>query len=182
MRKINCQWFGALIDGGRKHKRLKNNIDEIKNLLYFFVDSCPSQKGPVCNKKFADYGLKYPCHYSKYKKMMFESIPWLKANYAYIQPPKKVDDFKEKIMKSYNGKKKPLIYFCKGEYGEMDSLFIRFRNAFAHKNYIKKGDYYIIWNYGRKDNQINAFMMLKHSHLKTIFETLENFKKSLKVN
>ena len=48
----NLQRFKTLIENDAKNYRGKENKTEIKNLLYWFVDNCPSKKGGEKKKKF----------------------------------------------------------------------------------------------------------------------------------
>lgn len=81
------------------------------------------------------------------------------------------------IERIYSSRGKPTIYFSKGEFEEMDSLYIRIRNSFAHGNYFKKGNYYILWNESGSNNKKNlsSFMTLKYEHLKAIYDALSDY-------
>jgi len=52
----------------------------------------------------------------------------------------------DEIETLYASRRKPVIFFSKGRYGEMDSLYVRIRNSFAHGNYFKVREYYYLWN------------------------------------
>lgn len=168
----DIKWFYDIIDADRKNKNSYKNKSEIKNLLYLFVDNCPSKKGPENCKKFVDYGMKSNADYGKYKQRIFKSINLLEKNYNSIDSQKNMENYKDYIVNAYNKKKTPTILFVKGNVGEIDALFTKIRNAFAHKNYYKKGNYYIIWNESTKKDKLSCFIMLKYIHLQSIFNEL----------
>ncbi len=81
----------------------------------------------------------------------------------------------EEIEKIYSSRRKAVIFFSKGTHGEMDSLYIRVRNSFAHGNYFKVGNYYYLWNETGSEartKRLGSFMVLKYSDLKSIYEAL----------
>lgn len=174
----NLQRFKALIENGAKNYRGKEKKAEIKNLLYWFVDNCPSKKGPEKSKKFSGYGI---CKNSDYKKLKHRIIDKVKlkkeVSYKYCKNHSEMKKLISEIERIYSSKCKPTIYFSKGEFEEMDSLYIRIRNSFAHGNYFKKGNYYILWNESGSNNKKNlsSFMTLKYEHLKAIYDALSDY-------
>lgn len=81
----------------------------------------------------------------------------------------------EKIEKIYSSSPKAIIYFSKSEHKEIDSLYIRIRNSFAHGNYFKIRDYYYLWNEtgnGQRAKKLGSFMILKYEHLNLIYKAL----------
>ena len=172
MANNDIQWFNELIKNDRKNNLSSKRKAEIKELLYNFVENCPAKDGPTDAKKFDDYGFKHGSDYGKYKQRIFKNISLLSTNYVFVESPKTFADYKGKIISLYNGRKTPTIIFAKGNYGEIDTLFIKLRNAFAHKNYFKKGDYYILWNDGQNHDKLSCFMVLKYNHLISIFNEL----------
>ena len=166
-------WFLKIIDKDRTIRISKKLENEIKELSFFYIIQSPSQSGPKDSLKFINYGLKYSCHFSEFKQRMKKNINISDSNYIY-ENKGKFKDLSDIIIKEYNSRNKPVIIFSKGEYGEIDTLFIRIRNAIAHKNFLKKNDYYVLWN--EKNDDINCFFKLKFDHLITIFQTLKTFK------
>ena len=84
-----------------------------------------------------------------------------------------MEDLIDKIEDIYKSRKKAIIYFSKGAYREMDSLYIRIRNSFAHGNFFKINDYYYLWNEtSSKQKKLGSFMLLKYDHLKSIYKAL----------
>ena len=78
------------------------------------------------------------------------------------------------IIDLYRKRHRAIIFFVEGENREMDSLYIRIRNSFAHGNYYKVGAYYILWNEtGQNTMKLGSFMMLKYDHLIDIYRALE---------
>lgn len=175
MKENEITWFYKLIKKDRINNNSPKRKMEIMELLYCFVDNCPSKEGPFCAKKFVDYGFKNYRSYGKYKEKLIESIKLSKDSYQFFASNRIVETWKSKIEYICNIKKKPTIFFAKGTNSEIDSLFIRIRNAFAHGNYFKKGNYYTLWNEGSNHDKLNCFIVLKYSHLMNIFELLTTF-------
>lgn len=169
----NIQCVVDLIEKGRKDKNSYKHEKQIKDLLYDFVDNCPSKRGPEYCRKFSDYGFCCRADYGKYKRKIFEIFPQLKDNFKQIKSPDKIENYTQNILQVYN-EKKTAVYFVKGKFGEIDTLFQKIRNAFAHKNYFEKDGYYIIWNYGKSSHKISCFRKLKYRQLIEIFELLKD--------
>ena len=66
--------------------------------------------------------------------------------YKFCKTGNEMEALIDDIEKIYGSRRKPIVYFSKGSYGEIDSLYIRIRNSFAHGNYFKVKDYYYLWN------------------------------------
>ena len=171
------QKFYELVKNDFKQIKSKKAENEKKDLLYWFVDNCPSQKGPKKAKKFSNYGIENGFQFSQLKCRVLGTLG-LKKNftYKYFQSGKEMESTIEEIEKIYNSKKKQVIFFSKGEGFEMDSLYIRIRNSFAHGNNFKKNDFYYLWNENGPDEgtkKLGSFMVLKYDDLKEIFLALE---------
>ena len=69
-----------------------------------------------------------------------------------------------------------VIAFAKGESGELDSLYIRIRNSFAHGNYFKKKEHYYLWNeVVGKESKLASLMILTFKSLEQIHSILKEF-------
>lgn len=162
---------------GKATKVTRKKINEDNSeLTYLCLNTCPAIAGPESSMKFKDYGIVYGHHFSLLKKSILETINIKKEDYqfftSYIQLESKIDD----IILMLDSRKRPVIFFTKGEGGEMDSLFIRIRNSFAHGNYVIKNNYYILWNQnGTKTLHLGSFMMLKKDHIKKIYSCLNQW-------
>lgn len=130
--------LNIFIDLVRKTTKQKKKANEIKDLLFWFVDNCPSENGPDNAKKFKDYGINGGSAFKTLKKSIITSVG-LKKDSTYIWcESNKIEEQIENITKIFK-KAKKIIYFTSGtSKKEMDSLFIRIRNSFAHGNYLKK--------------------------------------------
>lgn len=164
----------------KKYFKSQNDIkeNELKKLIYTFICLCPSQKGFKNAKKFKNYGINKSSDFKKLKNNIKTRININSKDYIYCDSKNqklenKIDTILE-LLKSK--KKKPVIFFSNGEYGEMDSLFIRIRNSFAHGNFIKTNQYYILWNEnGKEKPKLGCFIMLKKCQLFMIYSCLESF-------
>lgn len=168
--------FKTLIKSDYKNHDSKKKKEERMNLLEWYVHNCPSNRGPEKSKKFADYGIKSGADYKELKSQIISSIG-LKKNdtYIYCSNGKEMENLIDKIENVYSSRRKAIIYFSNGEYKEMDSLYIRIRNSFAHGNHFKFRDYYYLWNEtGSKQKKLGSFMVLKYEHLKSIYNALDN--------
>lgn len=164
----------------KKYFKCQNNIkeNELKKLMYTFICLCPSQKGFKNAKKFKKYGINKSSDFKKLKSNIKTEININSKDYIYCDnKDHKLENKIDIILKLLNSKKKkPVIFFSNGEYGEMDSLFIRIRNSFAHGNFIKISQYYILWNEnGKKKPKLGCFIMLKKDQLFTMYHCLETF-------
>lgn len=166
-KNISTNLFATLIKDDIKFEK-KEWEEEIKELLFRYVDNCPCKKGSVNSKKFKDYGVVKNYQFSKLKKSILSKIN--KDCYKLNEPINK-----ENIEEIHNNNLKETIIFNKGEFGELDSLFIKIGNSFAHGNYFVKKKLYILWNDNGKN--INSFMILSYVSLINIFKSLENFSK-----
>ncbi len=95
--------------------------------------------------------------------------------YRYFESGPEMEALIDEIENIYSSRKKAVLFFLKGKNREMDSLYIRIRNSFAHGNYFKVGDYYYLWNETGsegKTKKLGSFMILKYSDLKTIYSAL----------
>ena len=81
------------------------------------------------------------------------------------------------IEQLYAKRRKAVIFFAKGNYDEMDSLYIRIRNSFAHGNYFRINDYYYLWN-DTTGSRLGSFMVLKYDHLKKTYMALQELEHS----
>lgn len=173
MENCDIKWFSGLIEGDRQNKKSKKRTEELAELFLRFVDNCPSARGPKESDKFVDYGLRTKRSFGLFKKRLFTTLAISQDNYICLGSSNDLYETRDDIIRLYRNRKRPTILFVKGEYGEIDSLFIRIRNAFAHGNYFKKGDYYILWNGADDGKPLKCFMMLKYSHLISIFDSLK---------
>ena len=163
--------YKKLSEKGKRHQ-------ELLNCLYWFVDECPSFAGPEKALKFKNYGIMTGHDYSMLKKHIISSIGLKKDDtYKYVECAN-LDSLIEEIRERYESRHKAIVFFSKGELGEMDSLYIRIRNSFAHGNYFLKNDYYCLWNEtGKQEKKIGSFMMLKYDNLKAIRDVLKENQK-----
>ena len=94
--------------------------------------------------------------------------------YKYCENGKDMEDLIDDIERVYSSRRKAIIYFSKGKYREMDSLYIRIRNSFAHGNYFIVRDFYYLWNEtgSNKPKKLGSFMVLKYNDLKKIYNAL----------
>lgn len=168
--------FKELIKNDNKRIESKRRSEEKRDLLEWFVDNCPSKDGPETAKKFSDYGIKFNVDYSKLKQRIINSVGLKKGDsYRYCMNGKDMEMLIDEIENFYSSRKKEIIYFSKGRNAEMDSLYIRIRNSFAHGNYFKKRDYYYLWNETGSKNRtkkLGSFMVLKYEHLRLIYNAL----------
>ena len=89
----------------------------------------------------------------------------------------KLEKLIAEVEQLYAKRRKAVIFFAKGNYAEMDSLYKRIRNSFAHGNYFKINDYYYLWN-ETTGHCLGSFMVLKYEHLKKIYMALQDFELS----
>ena len=176
MNDNDIKWFLDLIKSDRNNRKSKKRLSEISDLNLKFITNCPSAKGPVTSAKFIDYGFKTGRSFSSLKKRIIDSVPHLSDNYRFLDSSKKLYELKNTIVSLYETRKTPTIFLVHGEFGEIDTLFIRLRNAFAHGNFFKKNDYYIIWNGIDDKEPLKCFMILKYCHLVSIYNCLETLK------
>lgn len=167
---MNISDFNDLIINDNRFNMTKKNIIEIKELLFRYVDNCPSKKGPERAKKFKDYNIFHGYDYKCLKKEIYKIIN--ENNYIFFENNNSSSLNYDIIKQKYYNIKSPCIIFAKAEYSEIDSLFKRIRNSFAHGNYFKNKNYYILWNVNR-NNCLSSFMKLKYVHLFNIFECLK---------
>lgn len=170
--------FRQTIEIDYKRNEYGTSSKERRDLLLWFVDECPSKAGPEIAMKFDDYGIKFGADYSKLKKRIIDSIDLGKERYNFLPSAKDVERTYKEKQHDYMGESiGQVIIFSKGEAGEIDSLYVRIRNAFAHGNYFKKGKYYYLWNeVSGKEYKLAAFMILTFKSLKQIHSVLEDFK------
>lgn|GEM_PF-2403387 len=170
--------FRQTIEIDYKRNEYGTSSKERRDLLLWFVDECPSKAGPEIAMKFDDYGIKFGADYSKLKKRIIDSIDLGKERYNFLPSAKDVERTYKEKQHDYMGESiGQVIIFSKGESGEIDSLYVRIRNAFAHGNYFKKGKYYYLWNeVSGKEYKLAAFMILTFKSLKQIHSVLEDFK------
>lgn len=180
--------FRELIKKDYKKSDSKKIIAEIQKLLYWFIDNCPSQKGPELAKKFKDYGFSQPFEFKRLKKDILKLLNLENdSSYRYFDQSTILESSFDEIVKIYNEKAKKVIFFSKGEKNEMDSLFIRIRNSFAHGNYFYKNKYYYLWNEfeaykkqeadkkqekTKKEKKLASFMVLEYEDFKKLYEFL----------
>ncbi|SFO42500.1 hypothetical protein SAMN05216515_1545 [Eubacterium pyruvativorans] len=172
--------FRELIERDNKRINTKKRETERKNLEDWFVYDCPAHEGPEKAKKFTDYGIRYGYDYSKLKNRIIDTVG-LKEDitYRYCKNGNEMEALIDEIEELYSSRRKPIIFFSKGENGEMDSLYIRIRHSFAHGNFFKIKDYYYLWNEtGKKGRtlKLGSFMALKYGDLKKIYNALATTK------
>ena len=170
--------FKELINKDNRRIASAKREKEKRNLFLWFVDNCPSIGGPELAQKFKDYGYTFAYELKRLKSNIIDSIGLKKdLTYRYVTQGNEMEALIDEIEKLYSSRTKKIIFFSKGEGGEMDSLFIRIRNSFAHGNYFKKRDYYFLWNETGKGTEKNplklgSFMVLKYEDLKNIYDLL----------
>lgn len=164
--------FRTLIESDYKRVISKKRKEEKRDFLEWFVDDCPAQDGPETAEKLADLGIctAYKC---KVLKNDIISCLGLKCDdtYKFCQTGSDMEALIDDIEKLYTSRRKAIIFFAKGTYGEMDSLYIRIRNSFAHGNYFKINDYYYLWNESCQ-KALASFMVLKYDDLKALYKVL----------
>lgn len=170
--------FRQTIEIDYKRNEDGKSSKERRDLLLWFVDECPSKAGPEIAMKFDDYGIKSGADYSKLKERIIDSIDLGKERYDFLSSAKDVERTYKEKQHDYMGESiGQVIIFSKGESGQIDSLYVRIRNAFAHGNYFKKGKYYYLWNeVTGKEYKLAAFMILTFKSLKQIHSVLGDFK------
>lgn len=170
--------FRQTIERDYKRNEDGKSTKERRDLLLWFVDECPSKAGPEISLKFNDYGIKFGADYKKLKDRIIKSIDLESKRYDFLPSAKDVEEKYKKKQHDYMGESiGQVIIFSKGEAGEIDSLYVRIRNAFAHGNYFKKGKYYYLWNeVSGKEYKLAAFMILTFKSLKQIHSILGDFK------
>ena len=157
----------------RESKKIKQQRQE---LLEWYVYNCPSSEGPEKAKKFKDYGIVYGCHFSGLKDRIIKGLRLKdKDTYLFCESGDQMEKLISDIETRYVQRRKPIIFFSKGSNAELDSLYIRIRNSFAHGNYFISKEYYCLWNEtgsSGSTKKLGSFMMLKYDHLKLIYEAL----------
>lgn len=170
--------FRTLIAEDYKRIEGKKKREEVRDFLEWFVDNCPSKEGPETAKKFKNYNIEYGAHYSKLKNHIIDSIGLIdKDTYRYCKNATDLEALIADIEQLYAKRRKAVIFFAKGNYDEMDSLYIRIRNSFAHGNYFRINDYYYLWN-DTTGSRLGSFMVLKYDHLKKIYMALQELEHS----
>ncbi len=169
--------FRELIRKDNKWPPRSRKFDnERRNLVFWFVDNCPSNEGPANARGFDDYGISHPSDYKRLKNRILAAVNVEKGTtYKYCKSGE-MENLIDDILDLYNKRHKAVIFFSKGKNEEMDSLYIRIRNSFAHGNYYKVGGYYILWNETGSDSKpkkLGSFMVLKYDHLRAIYGALE---------
>lgn len=170
--------FRELIKEDNKRTMSRKREEERRNLLFWFVDNCPASDGPETAKKFNDFGIITNNHYKELKRRIIENTGLKKGDtYRYCENGTEMEGLIGTIETIYSSRRKAIIYFSKGKFGEMDSLYIRLRNSFAHGNYFKVKDYYYLWNETGSDGKtqrLGSFMMLKYEDLKGIYKAISS--------
>ena len=167
--------FRELIRNDNRRINSKKREKEKRDLLDWFVDSCPANGGPETAKKFADFDIRSNGDFKKLKERILRSIGLKKdETYRYCKTGIEMEALIDEIEKIYSSRRKAIIFFSKGNFGEADSLFIRIRNSFAHGNYFKIRDYYYLWNETGSETKkkLGSFMVLKYGDLKSIYNAL----------
>lgn len=136
--------FRKLIEKDYRRAPSPKREKEKKNLLLWFVDNCPSSAGPELARKFKDYGIIRSNDFKQLKTKILRSLRLEKGTtYKYCLGSNEMESLIEEIKFAYASHQKRVIFFSKGEGAEMDSMFVRVRNSFAHGNYcFKNGLYY----------------------------------------
>lgn len=148
----------------------KKNQAEIKELLYSYVLNNPSSAGPENAKKFTDYQITTP---QRYKKVIgaIKEIVGNDEDYIYLKD-KKIDNDILNIFES-SCQHKEIIIFKTNNVGQLDSLFARLRNAFAHGNIRKYKQNYILWNENNK--VLSLLCILSYASLIKILNAVTNY-------
>ncbi len=149
----------------------KKNQSEIKELLYSYVLNNPSSAGPENAKKFTDYQITTP---QRYKKVIgaIKEIVGNDEDYIYLKD-KKIDNDILNVFESSCHHPKELIIFRTNNVGQLDSLFVRLRNAFAHGNIRKYKQNYVLWN--EKNNILSLLGVLSYTSLMKIMDAVVNY-------
>ena len=171
--------FRETIESNYRRKDNTQNTSERRDLLLWFVDECPSKAGPENSMKFDDYGVKSGADYKRLKDKIISSIGLKKDGYIYHRDgAKKLEEEYEDIQSKYISKgNNQVIAFVKGESGQLDSLYTRIRNSFAHGNYFKKKGYYYLWNeVVGKESKLASLMIFTFKSLEQIHSILKEFK------
>ena len=168
--------FRELVKENNKRINSKKREKERRDLLDWYVYNCPAQDGPETAKKFADYGIKNSNDYKKLKRRIIDTLGLKKGDsYKYCKTGNEMEALIDEIEEMYPSRRKVIIYFSKGSHEEIDSLYIRIRNSFAHVNYFKVRNFYYLWNetgQEGKTKKLGSFMVLKYSDLKAIYDAL----------
>lgn len=168
--------FKTLIENDNRRIKSKKREKEKRDLLDWYVDNCPAHNGPETAMKFIDYGIKYNYDFKKLKCRIIDAVGLKKDDtYKYCKTGSEMEALIDEIEKIYCSRRRAIIYFSKGSYGEVDSLYVRIRNSFAHGNYFKVRDFYYLWNETGSDGKtkkLGSFMVLKYSDLKAIYYSL----------
>lgn len=170
--------FRKLIEKDYRRTSSPKREKEKKNLLLWFVDNCPSSAGPELARKFKDYGIIRSNDFKWLKTKILRSLRLEKGTtYKYCLGSNEMESLIEEIKFAYASHQKRVIFFSKGEGAEIDSLFARIRNSFAHGNYFFKNGLYYLWNEtGSSNKKLGSFMALKYKDLKSVYEALKNGK------
>lgn len=168
--------FRDLIKNDNRRIKSKKREKEKRDLLDWYVDNCPSHDGPETARKFEDFGIITNYDYKQLKSKIIDILGLKKDDtYKYCTTGNDMEALVDEIETLYASRRKPVIFFSKGRYGEMDSLYVRIRNSFAHGNYFKVREYYYLWNETGsegKPKKLGSFMVLKYSDLKAIYNAL----------
>ncbi len=149
---------------------------EIKELLWLYVANCPSKKGPKCAKKFHDYGITADFIYKNLKGRILRKLNLIKKKtYLYYETTPILDQAIWSLINKSLDPNEKLVFLVKGDFAEIDSLYIRLRNAFAHGNFSRKRKHYFLWNTNKND-ELCFFASLYYDDLTNIFNLLTNFK------
>ncbi len=172
--------FRELIKQNNRRVESPKREKERKDLFDWFVYNCPSHDGPEKARKFSDFGVKTNYDFKKLKEQILDVISLKKdETYRYCDSGTKMEALLDEIERLYSSRRKPIIFFSKGTYGEIDSLYIRIRHSLAHDNYFKVKDYYYLWNETGSEGRtkkLGSFMALKYSDLKSIYNVLSDFR------
>ncbi len=150
----------------------KKDTDKIKNLLYNYVLNNPCKDGSKQSKKFKDYGLCNKHDYSKVLKSIRELVNV--ENYMFIKTGHIEQELIEKFDNCIKNSSKMIIFKNNG-IGQLDSLFYRIRNAFAHGNFIINKKMYIMWN--EQKEKIYSICILSYEDLIAILDSVLKFVK-----
>lgn len=138
------QEFAKIIAKLPNNSTSKKTKTEEMELLYSYVLNNPSSSGPKNAKKFIDYQI---LKSSQYKEIIGKTKKLFANDGAYIYLEDKIID-KDilDIFESSCQHQKELIVFKPNNVGQLDSLFARLRNSFAHGNILKYKQRYVLWN------------------------------------
>ena len=143
------------------------NINEEKELRHFYVLNNPYSSSTKGIKKFSDYGISSPSEYKKIIKKIKNIVG--NDNYIFIKKGGITENELIKFKEQFENNKE-LIIFIKNDVGQLDALFTRLRNSFAHSNLFKTNKKYVLWNENKES--LSLMCILSFNSLVNIKELI----------